>query len=216
MKVINLGNTDSMLGNYVAQLRDKNIQKDRMRFRFNLERIGHIIAYEISKTLDYATESVETPLGIASVRVQSSEIVVASILRAALPLHKSLLDCFDSAGSAFIAAHRKYDRGTSFHISIEACTAPALDGKTLILADTMLATGASIEVTLAKLYENGTPSKVHLACPIASAFAVEYLQKKLSGDITLWTAAIDEELTTKSYIVPGLGDAGDLAFGEKR
>lgn len=216
MKIINLGSKDSILGDYIAQMRDKVVQKDRMRFRFNLERIGHIFGYELSHVLQYTEKEVETPLGIAKARVCSSDLVIAAILRAALPLQKGLLDCFDNAGSAFIAAHRKYDRGNSFHIKIEACTTPSLDGKILVLADTMLATGASIEVTLAKLFENGTPSRTHLVCPIASAYAVEYLQKHLDGETTLWTAAIDEELTSRYYIVPGLGDAGDLAFGEKR
>lgn len=216
MKIINLGSKDSILGDYIAQMRDKVVQKDRMRFRYNLERIGHIFGYELSQILQYTEKEVETPLGIAKARVSSSDLVIAAILRAALPLQKGLLDCFDNAGSAFIAAHRKYDRGNSFHINIEACTTPSLDGKVLILADTMLATGASIEVTLAKLFENGKPSQTHLVCPIASQYAVEYLQQHLDGDITLWTAAIDEELTSRYYIVPGLGDAGDLAFGDKR
>ncbi len=216
MKVINLGERNTMLNNYVAQLRDRTVQKDRMRFRTNLERIGYIFGYEISQTLDYEAKDVETPLGIARMNVCSSSLVIATILRAGLPLHKGLMDCFDEAGAAFIAAHRKYDRGESFHISIEACTSPDLDGKVLVMADTMLATGASIEVALDRLYAFGKPRYTHLVCPIASAYAVEYLQKRLDGDITLWAAAVDEELTSHSYIVPGLGDAGDLAFGEKR
>lgn len=216
MKVINLGESNSALNNYVAQLRDRVIQKDRLRFRTNLERIGYIFGYEISKTLNYSSKDVETPLGIASVPTLDDTVVASTILRAGLPLHKGILDVFDNAENAFIAAYRKYDKGDDFHIQIEYATAPLLEGKILILADTMLATGASIEVAYNKLSEDGKPKHTHLVCPIASAFAVDYLKKHLlSDDITLWTAAIDEELTSHSYIVPGLGDAGDLAYGEK-
>lgn len=216
MKVINLGASNSSLNNYVAQLRDRIIQKDRLRFRTNLERIGSIFGYEISKTLSYSVKEVETPLGIASVPTLDDKVVASTILRAGLPLHKGILDVFDNAENAFIAAYRKYDKGDDFHIQIEYATAPKLTGKILILADTMLATGASIEVAYNKLSEDGHPKHTHLVCPIASAFAIDYLKKHLlSDDITLWTAAIDEELTSHSYIVPGLGDAGDLCFGEK-
>lgn len=216
MKVINLGESNSALNNYIAQLRDRIIQKDRLRFRTNLERIGYIFGYEISKTLNYSVKEVETPLGIASVPTLDDKVVASTILRAGLPLHKGILDVFDNAENAFIAAYRKYDKGDDFHIQIEYATAPRLTGKVLILADTMLATGASIEVAYNKLSEDGHPRHTHLVCPIASAFAVDYLKKHLlSDDVTLWTAAIDEELTSHSYIVPGLGDAGDLAFGEK-
>lgn len=216
MKVINLGESNSALNNYVAQIRDRIIQKDRMRFRTNLERIGYIFGYEISKTLNYSIREVETPLGIASVATLDDTIVASTILRAGLPLHKGILDVFDGAENAFIAAYRKYDKGDDFHIQIEYATAPTLTGKVLILADTMLATGASIEVAYNKLCEDGHPTHTHLVCPISSAFAVDYLKKHLPSDnITLWTAAIDEELTSHSYIVPGLGDAGDLAYGEK-
>lgn len=215
MKVINLGESNSLLNNYMSQMRDKVVQKDRLRFRTNLERLGHIFAYEISKTLSYSEKPYETPLGIANVRTLDTEVVVATILRAGLPLHQGILECFDNAGTAFVAAYRKYDKGDSFHINIEYSTAPALKGKTLILADTMLATGASIEVTINKLCEDGAPAHIHLVCPVASAYAVEFLEKRMGDNVTLWTAAIDEELTSHSYIVPGLGDAGDLAYGEK-
>lgn len=216
MKVINLGETNSVLNNYVAQMRDKIIQKDRMRFRTNLERVGNIFAYELSKTLSYTVKDVVTPLGTAKVPVIDDKVVVATILRAGLPLHKGILDCFDDAECGFIAAYRKYDKGDDFHINVEYATMPDITGKVFILADTMLATGSSIEVTYNKICEEMTPKYTHLVCPIASVFAVEYLQKHLPGDkITLWTAALDEELTSHSYIVPGLGDAGDLAFGEK-
>ena len=217
MKVFNLGQTNSVLGSYVAQLRDKNVQKDRMRFRSNLQRTGRVFAYEISKTLNYSVKHVDTPLGIADVATPDDTVVVASILRAGLPIHQGILDVFEGAESAFIAAYRKYDRGEDFHITVEYLTAPGLDGKILILADTMIASGVSIEMTLNRLLEEGEPVHTHLVCPIASAYAVEYLQKRLPPEkVTLWTAAIDEELTMQSYIVPGLGDAGDLAYGEKR
>ena len=216
MKVINLGETNSVLNTYIAQMRDKSVQKDKMRFRANLERVGYIFAYEISKTLAYSTKEIVTPLGIASIPTYDSPIVVATILRAGLPLHRGILNMFYTAENAFVAAYRKYDRGDDFHIQIEYASAPKLDGKILILADAMLATGASIEITYNKLCEDGIPAHTHLVCPISSVYAVEYLQKHLmTDDITLWTAGMDEELTSQSYIVPGLGDAGDLAFGDK-
>ncbi len=216
MKVINLSETNSVLNEYVAQMRDKQVQKDRLRFRTNLERLGHIFGYELSKTLKYSEKEVVTPLGIAKVPTCDNQIVVSTILRAGLPLHKGLLDVFDKADSAFVAAYRKYDKGDSFHINVEYSTLVPLEGKTLILADTMLATGASIVVAYEHLIKDGEPEHTHLICPIASVFAVEYLQKSLPKDkVTLWTVALDEELTSHSYIVPGLGDAGDLAYGEK-
>ena len=216
MKVVNLGETNSVLNHFIAQMRDKNIQKDRMRFRTNLRRVGNIFAFELSKTLNYSTKDVITPLGTAKVPTADNNLVVATILRAGLPLHQGILDFFDDAENAFLAAYRKYDKGDDFHINIEYSTAPPLKGKTLILADTMLATGSSIEVTYNKLCEDGEPEYTHLVCPISSIFAVEYLQKHiLTDNITLWTAGLDEELTSHSYIVPGLGDAGDLAYGQK-
>ena len=215
MKVINLGENNTVLNKFVAQLRDINIQKDRRRFRTNRERLGEIFAYEIRKTLVYSEKKVYTPLGIASIRTPDNTIVAATILRAGLPLHQGILNIFDDAQNAFVAAYRKYDKGDDFHINIEYASAPDLNGKTLILADTMLATGASLEIAYNRLREDGEPAITHLVCPISSIYAVEYLQKRLPDDITLWAAAIDEELTSHSYIVPGLGDAGDLAFGDK-
>lgn len=215
MKVINLGKENSILNNFMAQMRDKDIQKDRMRFRRNLERIGEIFAYEISKTLDYSVKKVVTPLGIADVPTLDTPTVAATILRAGLPLHQGILNFLENSQSAFVAAYRKYDRGDSFHINIEYSSSPQLDGKVLILADTMLATGASLELAYNRLCEDGKPAYTHIVCPLASADAVEHLMKTLGDDITLWVAAIDEELTSRSYIVPGLGDAGDLAYGDK-
>lgn len=217
MKVINLGQTDSILNKFVSQLRDKKIQKDSMRFRRNLERIGEVFGYEISKTLNYSVKQVTTPLGIADVPTHDDKIVAATILRAGLPLHQGILNYFDDAQNAFVAAYRKYDKGEDFHINIEYSSTPDLTGKVLILADTMLATGASLEIAYRKLIENGEPAHTHLVCPLSSAYAVEYLQKHMPADkVTLWVAAIDEELTSHSYIVPGLGDAGDLAYGIKK
>lgn len=216
MKVINLGENNSILNKFVAQMRDKTIQKDSMRFRKNLERLGQIFAYEISKTLKYSEKPFVTPLGIANIGTHDNSIVVATILRAGLPLHEGILSYFDDAQNAFVAAYRKYDKGEEFHINIEYASTPDLTGKTLILADTMLATGASLEIAYKKLCEEGEPEHTHLVCPISSAYAVEYLQKNMPSDkVTLWVAAIDEELTSHSYIVPGLGDAGDRLFGTK-
>lgn len=217
MKVINLGESNSILNKFVAQMRDKDVQKDSMRFRRNLERLGEIFAYEISKQMDNSPKEVVTPLGIASIPTYDEKVVVATILRAGLPLHQGILNYFDDAQNAFVAAYRKYDKGEDFHIQIEYASTPDLEGKTLILADTMLATGASLEIAYKRLCEEGKPFHTHLVCPISSAYAVEYLQKHMPEDgITLWVAAIDEELTSHSYIVPGLGDAGDLAFGIKK
>ena len=217
MKVINLGERNSILNKFVAQMRDKDVQKDSMRFRRNLERLGEIFAYEISKLMDNSPKDVVTPLGIASIPTYDEQVVVATILRAGLPLHQGILNYFDDAQNAFVAAYRKYDKGEDFHIQIEYASTPDLEGKTLILADTMLATGASLEIAYKRLCEEGKPFHTHLVCPISSAYAVEYLQKNMPEEgVTLWVAAIDEELTSHSYIVPGLGDAGDLAFGVKK
>ena len=217
MRVINLGEKNSVLNKFVAQMRDSKVQKDSMRFRRNLESLGEIFAYEISQTFNYSEKPVQTPLGIADMRLYDDKLVVATILRAGLPLHQGILNYFDDAQNAFVAAYRKYDKGEDFHINIEYASSPGLEGKILILADTMLATGASLEITYRRLCEEGEPLHTHLVCPIASTYAVEFLKKHLPADkVTLWVAAIDEELTGKSYIVPGLGDAGDLAFGIKK
>lgn len=217
MKVINLGQKNSVLNKFVSEMRDMTVQKDSLRFRRNLERLGEIFAYEISQTLNYSEKPFVTPLGIANINTHDDQLVVATILRAGLPLHQGILNFFDGAQNAFVAAYRKYDKGEDFHINIEYASTPDLEGKTLILADTMLATGASLEIAYKRLCEEGQPAHTHLVCPISSAYAVEYLQKHLPAEhVTLWVAAIDEELTSHSYIVPGLGDAGDLAYGVKK
>ena len=215
-KIVNLGESNSVLNRFIAELRDVNIQKDSMRFRRNLERIGEVFAYEISKTLEYQQKDVTTPLGIAKCNLFEDNIVISSILRAGLPLHNGILNYFDRAQNAFIAAYRKYGKDNKFTIQIEYTTSPNTEDKVLILADTMLATGASIVLTYKKLIEIGEPAHTHIVCPIASEYSLGYLSKNLPHKkVTLWVGAVDQELTNKSYIVPGLGDAGDLAFGDK-
>ena len=216
MKVINIGEENTILNTFVAEMRDYIIQKDSLRFRTNLERVGEIFAYEISKKLEYSVKEVHTPLGIASVSTIDSKLVGASIIRAGLPLQKGLCNFFDHAETAFVAAYRKYGKGDYFEIRSDYCTTAEITGKTLVLADTMLATGSSVEVSLKSLIScGGEPVHTHLVCPIASSYAVDHLMQIYGDEVTLWTAAIDEELTSHSYIVPGLGDAGDLAFGGK-
>lgn len=205
-----------MLNNFVAELRDSRIQKDSLRFRRNLERVGEIFAYEISKELDYSVKKVTTPLGIAEVPTCDTPLVLATILRAGLPIHQGMLNYFDQAGTAFIAAFRKHGKGDWFKIHADYCTTTAIEGKTLLLSDTMIASGASIEVAIQKLKEEGgEPAHIHLVCPIASRYGVDYLGQRLGNEVTLWVAAIDEELTSHNFVIPGIGDAGDLAYGEK-
>ncbi len=216
MKVVNIGENHSVLNAYILELRDARIQKDRLRFRTNLERAGAVFAYEISKTLEYSEKEVTTPLGVAKVSTPDSPLVIASILRAGLPVQTGMLRVFDHAETAFLSAYRKYGKGGYFEIRADYCTAPSIEGKVLVLCDALLATGASVEMGLQKLIdEGGEPACVHIVCPIASRVAVDNLSKTLDNRYTLWVAAIDEELTSQSFIVPGLGDAGDLAFGEK-
>ncbi len=216
MKVVNLGENNSVLNNFIAEIRDVRIQKDRLRFRTNMERVGAIFAYEISKSLSYSEKEVTTPLGVAKVSTSDTTLVLAAILRAGLPLQEGFLNVFDHAESAFLATYRKSGKGDYFKVHADYCTCPSLEGKTLILVDPLLATGASMEVTLQKLQEEGgTPTHTHMVCPIASRYAVDQLSQKLDNNFTLWVAAIDEELTSHNYIIPGMGDAGDLAFGEK-
>ncbi|MBQ0122640.1 MAG: uracil phosphoribosyltransferase [Bacteroidales bacterium] len=216
MKIVNLGSANSVLNRFVAQMRDISVQKDSMRFRANMERSGEIFAYEISKTLSYEEKQVETPLGIATTRIPSDKMVLGMIFRAGLPFHRGFLNFFDDAENAFIAAYRKYGKDNECKIHLEYTSCPSLEDKTLILADPMIATGASMYLAYKSLMEKGEPRHIHFASIVASAEAVEYLSKMLPHkNVTLWVAAIDEELTNKSYIVPGLGDAGDLAFGKK-
>ena len=210
-----LGKENSILNQFIAEVRDEEIQKDSMRFRKNLERAGEICAYEISKKLEWITKEVSTPLGIAEARVLKEQPVIATILRAGLPFHQGMLNYFDKAENAFISAYRKHHSNGSFDVQVEYMACPDLNGKTLILCDPMLATGQSIELVYKALKRNGVPKKIHIASLLASRDGVEYVKKHLPNNVSLWTCAIDEELTAQAYIVPGLGDAGDLAFGSK-
>ncbi len=214
-KVVNLSEENSLISQFVLELRDVNIQKDSMRFRRNLERIGEICAYEISKTLNYKTTEVTTPLGEASAHVIDEEIVLVTILRAGLPLHQGVLNYFDSAENGFVSAYRKHHKDGTFEIELEYLACPSIEGKTLIISDPMLATGSSMVNTYKSLLEKGTPKKIHVVAAISSAEGISYTERNLPENTTIWSAAIDEELTAQSYIVPGLGDAGDLAFGKK-
>lgn len=217
VKVIELGAKNTIINNFIAELRNVEVQGDRMRFRKNLERIGELIAYEISKTLDYEAISVTTPLGEKEMNILVDQPVLATIMRAGLPLHQGFLNIFDKADNAFIAAYRKYDKNEDFEIRIEYYSAANIDGRVLMLVDPMLATGSSLVQCLdGLLHDEMKPKKVHLVAVIASAEGVDYVKKKLAKyDATLWVGNIDDELTAKAYIVPGLGDAGDLAYGEK-
>lgn len=215
LHILNQQNT--VLNKFIAEIRDKNIQKDSMRFRRNLERIGEITAYEISKTLDYSTRTVETPLGEADVNVIDNQIVIATILRAGLPYHQGFLNYFDDAQNAFVSAYRKSTKDGKFTVKVEYISCGNLEGKTLLLVDPMLATGSSLVLAYEALVERGgEPSHTHIASVIASEQGVDYALRNLpQNSTTIWCAAVDEELTSRSYIVPGIGDAGDLAFGEK-
>ncbi|MCH5230492.1 MAG: uracil phosphoribosyltransferase [Muribaculaceae bacterium] len=217
MEIINLDATPSLLSRYIRELRDISIQSDPLRFRRNLERIGEIMAYEISKRLEYKEEVVETPLAQSKVKEIKDKIVLATILRAGLPFHQGFLNYFDHAENAFVSAYRKYrEKGDTFDVLVEYLASPDINGKTLIIVDPMLATGSSMELGYRALLNNGTPAKIHVASVIASQPAIEYVAKVFPQDITtVWSAAIDPEINAHSYIVPGLGDAGDLAFGVK-
>lgn len=216
MQIINLSDNNSILNHYLKEIRSVNIQNDSMRFRRNLERIGEIMAYEISKKLQYKKEDVKTPLGIATTNVIDEKIVISTILRAGLPFHSGFLSYFDQAENAFVSAYRKYKDALKFDIFIEYIASPSLENKTLIITDPMLATGGSMELAYGALLTRGTPARVEVATVIASQQAIDYVKQYLPEDrTTIWAAAIDPELDEHSYIVPGLGDAGDLAFGEK-
>lgn len=216
MKIHNFAEKPSLVSQYLAEMRDINIQADRLRFRRNLERLGEIFAYEISKDLSYKTERITTPLGVeASCDILAEKVVLGTIFRAGVPFHQGFLRYLDNAENAFVSAYRKYKEKENFDILIEYLASPRLDGKTLILCDPMLATGASMELSYKALLTKGTPSKVHLASVIASQQAVDYLQSVMPAEAELWVGVIDEKINAHSYIVPGLGDAGDLAYGTK-
>jgi len=213
--VIDLSKQNSVLNQYMAEMRDIAVQNDSMRFRNNLERVGQIIGYEISKKLDYRTMEVQTPLGISPVSVIAAQPVVATILRAGLPLHNGILSVLDKAENAFISAYRQHHKDGSFEVHVDYLAAPSIEGKEIVLCDPMLATGTSMVLAYKAMLRKGKPKHIHIVAVIASTLGVEYVRKNMPDNTTIWCCGIDEELTAQSYIVPGLGDAGDLAFGEK-
>ena len=217
MQVINLSEHNSVLNQYLREIRDVNIQKDSLRFRRNIERIGEVMAVEVSKKLNYQPTNVQTPLGVAEVQTVCDKLVLATILRAGMPLYQGFLNMFDHAENAFLSAYRRVNAEGKLEIVAEYLAAPSIEGKTLVIADPMLATGMSMEISYLALLKHGQPRHTHLCCTIGTPQAIEYLLKALGDreDVTLWCAAVDPILNEKKYIVPGLGDAGDLCFGEK-
>jgi len=215
MEIINLGAGNSIFNQFIAEIRDEKVQKDSMRFRRNCERLGEIFAYEISKKMEYENREITTPLGASVIPLIKEEPVLSTILRAGLPVHQGLLNYFDKADNAFVSAYRKHHKDGSFDIELEYLASPDLTDRTIILSDPMLASGASMVVTYRALLQKGLPKKLHVVVLIASTLGLDYVQRFLPENTTIWVGAIDEELTAQSYIVPGLGDAGDLAFGSK-
>ena len=217
MEIINLCDQNSLVGQYMSEIRNKDLQQERLRFRANIQRLGHIMAYEISKKLQYKTVGVTTPLGVKQCNVLDDRVVLATLLRAGLPFHEGFLNCFDGAENAFVSAYRKYFPKTDdFVVHIEYIASPRLDGKTLIIVDPMLATGSSMELAYQALVTKGHPEHIHVASVVATPKAIEVVRQHLPQEkTTLWTCDIDNELNEHSYIVPGLGDCGDLLYGEK-
>lgn len=216
MIIHHLENTNSILNKFIAEIREVNTQKDALRFRRNIERIGEILGYELSKTLCFNSSIVETPLGSKHIQLPTNDIVLCSILRAGLPLHQGLLNYFDKAENAFISAYRNHpNNDESFEIIVEYFASPSIDNKTVLLADPMLATGKSLAAVLAGIKKHGTPKEIHIICVIGSSEGIEFIKTHFPENTHLWIAAIDDQLNDKGYIVPGLGDAGDLAFGSK-
>jgi uracil phosphoribosyltransferase len=212
--VVNLSQQHSLVSNWVSELRDVSVQQDRLRFRTNLERIAEVAGFEISKVLPFKEIETETPLGIATSKVLMEQPVLATILRAGLPMHNGLLNYYDKADNAFIAAYRKHEKDGTFSISLEYMSCPELEGRIIIISDPMLATGASLVKTIRFLKEEGRPKEIHIVTAIACTTGIEYVERE-EPSVTIWCGDIDDELTAKSYIVPGLGDAGDLAYGIK-
>ena len=215
MEIVNFATSDSIINQYVAELRDVGAQANRSTFRHNLQRIGHMMAYEVSKTLQYSQKQIRTPLGTAQASTPDDHIVLATVFRAGLPFHHGFQNILDRADNAFISAFRKYKDRLNFEVMTEYIASPSIEGKTLILTDPMLATGSSMELAYKAILAKGNPGKVYFASIIASQPAIDYLQTKMPEESVCWTAALDPELNEHSYIVPGLGDAGDLAFGTK-
>lgn len=217
VEIVNFEQRESLFNQVMSEVRDAEIQQDRMRFRRNLERMGEIFAYEISKTMEYEPKEVVTPLGVKTVRVLKEQPVLATILRAGLPMHNGLLNMFDKADNAFIAAYRKYDKDDDSEIRVEYFSAPDLNDRVLIICDPLLATGESLVKTIDGLLgDDMEPKHIHIAVAVASSDGMEHLKRKLARrPVTIWVGSVDDELTARAYVVPGLGDAGDLAFGEK-
>lgn len=216
MKIHHISENNSILNKFISEIRDIQIQKDAMRFRRNIERIGEVLSYELSKELPFAPNEVITPLGTKEISLHENDLVICSILRAGLPLHQGILNYFDDADSAFISAYRYHpNNDAEFDIKVEYFASPSLEGKTLILADPMLATGQSLVAVYEAIKRYGIPKKIHLVSVIASQEGVDFIENHFPSNTDLWIAAIDQQLNDKGYIVPGLGDAGDLAFGPK-
>lgn len=216
MTIHNLGDTNSILNKFMSEIRDAEIQKDSMRFRRNIERIGEVLGYELSKVLAYIPKIVETPLGNTSLNLPSDNVVLCSVLRAGLPLHQGLLNYFDNAENAFISAYRNHPNDEDdFEVIVKYFASPSLEGKLLLLSDPMLATGKTLENVLKAITHHGTPAQIHIVSVIGSKQGVDYLQSIFPSNTHLWIAAVDSELNARGYILPGIGDAGDLAFGEK-
>lgn len=214
--IINLSGENSILQQFIAEIRDANVQKDPMRFRRNLERIGELFAYEVSKQLRFVHQETTTPLGVANSNVLEQQPVLATILRAGIPLHQGMLNIFDGAENAFISAYRKSKKDGSFEVHVEYLASPDITNKDLIICDPMLATGKSMELAFKAIKERGTPRSIHVVSIIASQEALDDVVDKFPVGTKFWVGDIDEELTAESYIVPGLGDAGDLAYGSKK
>ena len=216
MIIHKLGVQNSVLNQFIREIRDVNIQNDAMRFRRNIERIGEILSYELSKTLTYTGEIIQTPLGSKSMMLPQNELVLCSVLRAGIPLHQGLLNYFDAAENAFISAYRHHpDNSDDFEVIVKYLASPSLENKTLVLTDPMLATGKTLENTFDALKSHGAPKQIHIMSVIGSKDGVDYINDIFPENTHLWIAAIDEKLSSKGYIIPGLGDAGDLAFGKK-
>ncbi|MCH5310217.1 MAG: uracil phosphoribosyltransferase [Prevotella sp.] len=217
MQVIDFSKQNSVINQYMAELRDKNYQKNRLVFRHNVQRIGEMMAFELSKTLDYKTKTVTTPLGTIDISLPKDDVLIATVLRAGLPFHEGFLHVFDKAANAFVSAYRMYTNRehTEVGIHTEYMASPSCKGKTLIIADPMLATGGSMAASYEALVKTGKPAKVHIACVIATPEGLEVLRETLPEDATVWCAAIDPGMNEHKYIVPGFGDAGDLCYGEK-
>jgi len=218
IKIVNFSETNSIINRYMAEMRDRDYQRNRLLFRNNIMRVGELMAYEISKTLDYSAKQITTPLGVATINMPVDKVVLATIFRAGLPFHNGFLNIFDHAGSAFVSAYREYadDAHTSVKIHVEYLATPDITGKTLIIADPMLATGGSMELGYNAFHTHGEPKSVHVACVIAAPEGIEHIRQTFPTDkTTIWCAAIDPALNEHKYIVPGFGDAGDLCYGEK-